>query len=502
MKPFLSSVAALPGPTLHQQSRRTQLAAGAVVVMVLAAVLSQLGVLRELGQAALRPASAPETWSSLRHHTAQISLGLLRQLDSPNDETLAQIKADRELSEAMLKRLQAQYGHSSPLAFERLSAAQTSLEAALTGILTADQMGRDARKEFEKNKAAVIDAVETGLLGQVRANAWKGTDRLRPLLAAIAEARSFQPSLNARDPVPNAERFQKLLQQYARQAPPRQLETIRDTNRKLLACVAYARLAAEQKEKRQDAIARFAKARMDVEALGEELQAAGAQKEDRSVLPLLLRVGWGLGLFTGILILCGAAAVFVFGRRMEKHLVAPLQDMTACIEAAASGDLSRAPEHWSRDEVGRLSQAVSRLIAVMARSENLVYHLAALVEMSNDGIVSQSLDGTILSWNKGAQRIYGYSVDEIRGHSIGLLSPSDRGAEMQKVIESVKRGEKVPPFETLHQAKNGRLVHAFVKVGAIQDSTRRVIGLSFCVQELPGPALTAATPISTLHQTS
>jgi PAS domain S-box-containing protein len=133
----------------------------------------------------------------------------------------------------------------------------------------------------------------------------------------------------------------------------------------------------------------------------------------------------------------------------------------------------------------------------------LVYHLAALVEISGDAIVSQTLDGTILSWNKGAQRLYGYSVDDVRGHSIGILSPMDHGEELRMVLGQVKRGEKVTPFETLHQAKNGRLVRALVKAAAVHDSLHRVIGVSFCAQELPAPATSStAIPLTDTLQKS
>jgi two-component system CheB/CheR fusion protein len=155
-----------------------------------------------------------------------------------------------------------------------------------------------------------------------------------------------------------------------------------------------------------------------------------------------------------------------------------------CVEAAAAGDVSRSPQHWSRDEIGQLAQAVGRMISVLARSENLVYHLAALVESSGEAIISHTLDGTILSWNKGAQRIYGFSAEEAKGQSIAVLSPHDGGAEMMRTIERIRSGERIQPFETIHQARNGRSVRAFVRVSAILDSTRKVIGASFCAQDL------------------
>ena len=160
--------------------------------------------------------------------------------------------------------------------------------------------------------------------------------------------------------------------------------------------------------------------------------------------------------FTTMLLLSGAALVLWTHRRMEIRLVRSLRELLQCVEAAASGDLSRPPAPWSRDEIGQLAQAIGRLISVLARSENLVYHLAALVESSGEAIISHTLDGTILSWNKGAQRIYGYSAEEVKGRSIAILSPQDGESELVRNLERIRRGERIQPFETIHQTRQGR----------------------------------------------
>ena len=189
-------------------------------------------------------------------------------------------------------------------------------------------------------------------------------------------------------------------------------------------------------------------------------------------------------ILAGTLAIFGIAMVMRSQRRVEKEFVSPLQEVLQCVEAAAAGDVSRVPEYWSGDEVGQLSQAVGRLISVLARSENLVYHLAALVESSGDAIISHTLDGKILSWNKGAQRIYGYSAEEVKGRSIGILSPKDEGAQMMQIIRKIRNGERIQTFETFHQARNGRAVRTLVRVAAIYDSTHQIIGASFVAQDL------------------
>ena len=193
-----------------------------------------------------------------------------------------------------------------------------------------------------------------------------------------------------------------------------------------------------------------------------------------------------------------AGLVFSFrtakdGPRPSSH--PSLRNILSCVEAAAAGDVSRVPELRTSDEAGQLAQAVSRLIQVLARSENLVYHLAALVESSGEAIISHTLEGTILSWNKGAQRIYGYSADEMKGQSIFLLAP-EAEAEMELYLRATAHGGAAPALRNHHRARNGRSVTALVRVSAIFDSTRKIIGASFCAQDMTG---TEVHPLSALQ---
>lgn len=194
---------------------------------------------------------------------------------------------------------------------------------------------------------------------------------------------------------------------------------------------------------------------------------------------------WAVALILGI-ILFGFGALAI-DRTLKKQFLLPIAHIASIAEAAAAGDLSREIDLWRRDEVGSLAQSINRLLSVLARSENLVYHLATLVESSGDAIISQSLDGTVLSWNKGAQRIYGYSAEEVKGQNISLLSPADEGKQLHKVLEKIQQGEPVTPFEMKHVAKNGRTVNVFIRVAAVHDSTKKVIGVSFCAEDLSLP---------------
>lgn len=87
--------------------------------------------------------------------------------------------------------------------------------------------------------------------------------------------------------------------------------------------------------------------------------------------------------------------------------------------------------------------------------------LAAIVSSSDDAIVSKTLDGTITSWNEGAERIFGYSRQEMIGQPVLKLIPPDRSNEEVQIIERLKRGERVDHFETVRVRKNGEQFPVF-----------------------------------------
>jgi PAS domain S-box-containing protein len=104
--------------------------------------------------------------------------------------------------------------------------------------------------------------------------------------------------------------------------------------------------------------------------------------------------------------------------------------------------------------------------------------LAAIVESSDDAICSKDLDGTITSWNRAAERMFGYSAEEAIGQSIRLISPADRQSEEDHVLSRIRRGETVGHFETVRRRKDGTLVPISLSVSPIRAADGRVIGAS------------------------
>jgi PAS domain S-box-containing protein len=104
--------------------------------------------------------------------------------------------------------------------------------------------------------------------------------------------------------------------------------------------------------------------------------------------------------------------------------------------------------------------------------------LAAIVESSDDAIVSKDLNGIITSWNKGAEKLFGYSADEAVGRSITMLIPPDRLPEEDMVLGRIRRGERVEHFDTVRRRKDGSLVPISLTVSPIKDAAGTIVGAS------------------------
>jgi PAS domain S-box-containing protein len=120
-----------------------------------------------------------------------------------------------------------------------------------------------------------------------------------------------------------------------------------------------------------------------------------------------------------------------------------------------------------------MSQSADRLEGEMARA-----HLAALVDSSDDAIVSKTLDGVIVSWNRAAERMFGWTAAEAVGRHIRLIIPEERRFEEDDVLARIRRGEIVDHFETIRVTKDGRFLAISLTVSPIKDTTGRIIGAS------------------------
>jgi PAS domain S-box-containing protein len=118
------------------------------------------------------------------------------------------------------------------------------------------------------------------------------------------------------------------------------------------------------------------------------------------------------------------------------------------------------------------------------RAEQATRLLAAIVESSHDAIVSKSLNGVITSWNKGAERLFGYAAEEAVGQNITLIIPPERRDEERTIIEQLTRGERVDHFETVRMRKDGSLLDVSLTISPMKDTSGRVVGASKLARDI------------------
>jgi PAS domain S-box-containing protein len=139
-----------------------------------------------------------------------------------------------------------------------------------------------------------------------------------------------------------------------------------------------------------------------------------------------------------------------------------------------------------RDRIGNILGTLSsgEDITEQRRSEEAIRRLAAIVESSDDSIVGETLDGAILSWNKGAERIYGYKESEVLGRPVSLLAPPEKPTEMAEILERIKRGEHIRHFETSRIAKDGQRVEISLSVFPVVDREGKTIAAANIARDI------------------
>jgi PAS domain S-box-containing protein len=110
--------------------------------------------------------------------------------------------------------------------------------------------------------------------------------------------------------------------------------------------------------------------------------------------------------------------------------------------------------------------------------------LSAIVDSSDDAIVSKDLNGVIMSWNKGAERVFGYSSDEAVGQSITIVIPPDRLHEEPNILDRIRRGERIEHYETVRRRKDGTLIDIALTVSPVRNADGKVIGASKIARDI------------------
>src|SRR6516165_9025180 len=125
-----------------------------------------------------------------------------------------------------------------------------------------------------------------------------------------------------------------------------------------------------------------------------------------------------------------------------------------------------------------------RIVAEHQDSDLVARRLAAIVDNSEDAIIGKDLNSIITSWNKAAERIFGYSAEEMIGTSIMRLIPRDRRADEDEILSQIKRGERYENFDTIRIAKDGRQLHVSLTISPIKDANGYVVGASKIARDI------------------
>jgi PAS domain S-box-containing protein len=135
-------------------------------------------------------------------------------------------------------------------------------------------------------------------------------------------------------------------------------------------------------------------------------------------------------------------------------------------------------------EVNRDVTERKQVEVALRESEQQLRWLASIIESSDDAIVSKNLDGIITSWNKGAERVFGYPAEEAIGLPITIVIPDDRHHEEQEILKRIRRGEHIDHFETVRQPKHGSLITVSLTVSPVKNAEGKIVGASKIARDI------------------
>ncbi|MFH1442301.1 MAG: PAS domain S-box protein, partial [Candidatus Omnitrophota bacterium] len=219
-----------------------------------------------------------------------------------------------------------------------------------------------------------------------------------------------------------------------------------------------------------------------------------AKQEALAPLGAYLLQGIWLLLIVLIFIMIGG---YIFGGLFVKS-IRKLHEGT---ERIGKGDLDFRVDIKTDDEIEQLADSFNKMtddlknttisidalnleVSQRKKIEEELFKLAAIVESSEDAIIGKTLEGIIISWNKGAERIYGYTQDEVKGKNISIIIPPDRLNEITEILKKIKQGEKVEHFETLRLRKDKKIIPVSISLSPMYDLRGRITGASAIARDI------------------
>jgi PAS domain S-box-containing protein len=206
--------------------------------------------------------------------------------------------------------------------------------------------------------------------------------------------------------------------------------------------------------------------------------------------PLYVRLRFYGGI--ALLILFGSALVaLAISNTLQRRVTRPILALAEVAKAVSEhGDYSIRARKLSTDETGLLTEAFNQMLArieeqteALRKDEEIRSFLAAIVESSEDAIVGKDLEGKVISWNAGAERMFGYTAEEMVGQSITRVQSPDRPEEEAHILEEAKRG-RTRHYETVRVRKDGQRLELSLTVFPIRDGRGDIIGISSTARDI------------------
>jgi PAS domain S-box-containing protein len=144
----------------------------------------------------------------------------------------------------------------------------------------------------------------------------------------------------------------------------------------------------------------------------------------------------------------------------------------------------RALKHVDQPLSKRGSAQARRTRRAQRPDDLAAHHYRAIIESSDDAILSKDLDGVILSWNQGAERLFGFTAEEVVGKPVTIIIPLDRLDEEPAILAKIHRGERIEHFETVRQRKDGSLVDISLTISPIRNSSGKIVGASKIARDI------------------
>jgi len=199
------------------------------------------------------------------------------------------------------------------------------------------------------------------------------------------------------------------------------------------------------------------------------------------IIPIILSAYWGglkPGLLATLLSIAGAA-FFILNPTQSFYVASTTHRIQLVFLSLIGGLISVICEKFLREQV-----RVRTLLNERQHDQTGLAHMAAIVQSSDDAIISKTLDGIVTSWNAAAEELFGYSAEEMLGRGIILLIPPDRLDEEADILSHIRRGEGMRHLDTTRRRKDGTLIDVAITTSAIKDAAGNIIGASKIARDI------------------